>query len=108
MRIVGGHTVDMHYMPMEYLQNYTTILKVFFKHLVFLEVAVATVHVCLENKNQTQVNYTLHPDLLFIMVRCEIRQKDFDISDLILFIQLKRTDLFFFTNCVVVSVPYFL
>ena len=56
LRIVGGHTVDMYYMPTKYLQNYTTILKVFFKHLVFLEAAVTTVHVCLENKKQTQVN----------------------------------------------------
>ena len=56
MRIVGGHTLDLYYMPMKYLQNYTKILNVFFKDLVFTELAVATVQVCLENRKQTQVN----------------------------------------------------
>ena len=56
MRIVGGHTADMYYMPMKYLQNYTIILELFFKHLVQLETAATTVHFCLEEKNQTQVN----------------------------------------------------
>ena len=54
--MVGGHTVDMYYVPKKYLKDYITLLKAFFKHLVFVEAAVTTVHACLENKTQTQVN----------------------------------------------------
>ena len=55
MRMVGGHTVDMHYVPMRYLQNYTIILKVFFKHLVYAEAAIITALVDLEDRKETQV-----------------------------------------------------
>ena len=54
--MVGGHTVDMYYMPIKYLKDYTTILKVFFKHLVFVEAAVTTVQACLVEKIHTQVS----------------------------------------------------
>ena len=55
--MIGGHTVDMYYMPIKYLKDYTTILKVFFKHLVFVEAAVTTVQVCLEERTHTQVSW---------------------------------------------------
>ena len=54
--MVGGHTVDMYYMPIKYLEDYTTMLKVFFKHLVFIESAVTTVQACLEERTHTEVS----------------------------------------------------
>ena len=55
MKIVG-HIADMYYIPMKYLKDYTTLLNLFFKHLIWTEIAVTTVLVCLEEKNQTQVH----------------------------------------------------
>ena len=55
LRLVGGHPADMYYIPKKYLKDYATLLKVFFKHLVFLEAAIITVQACIEDHTQTQV-----------------------------------------------------
>ena len=57
LRMVGGHPVDMYYVGKEYLHEYVAILEVFFKHSVFVEVAVTTVLVCIEDSRKTQVFY---------------------------------------------------
>ena len=55
LRMVGGHPVDIYYVGKEYLHEYVEILEVFFKHSVFVEVAVTTVLVCIEDSRKTQV-----------------------------------------------------
>ena len=65
LRMVGGHPVDMYYVGKEYLHDYVEILEVFFKHSVFVEVAVTTVLVCIEDSRKTQVFYRI-----FHLLRC--------------------------------------
>ena len=55
LRMIGGHTTDIYYVPNKYLLQYAILLQPFFKHKSFIETTVTTVLACIEDINKTQV-----------------------------------------------------
>ena len=55
LRMIGGHSADMYYVPARYLHQYAFILKIFCNHSTFVETTVITVLSCIEDRISTQV-----------------------------------------------------
>ena len=60
MRMIGGHTTDIYYIPHRFLETFSKLATVFSEHLVFFEAAVTTINACIEDRDGTNPLYGIN------------------------------------------------